>query len=50
MKVKVCSAIFIQVLHVLCLYWAHISGERLQDQWSSGSGILIVLPKISSFL
>ena len=28
-KVKVCSAIFNQVLYV--------SGERLQDQWSSGS-------------
>ena len=29
--VKVCSDIFIQVLYVLCLYEAQISGERLQD-------------------
>ena len=27
---------FIQVVYVLCLYWAQISGERLQDHWSSG--------------
>ena len=25
-----------QVLYVLCLYQAQISGERLQDIWSSG--------------
>ena len=31
--VKVCSAI----LYVLCIYKAQISGERLQDHWSSGS-------------
>ena len=35
-KVKICSAIFIQVLYVLCLYKAKISGEPLQDHWSSG--------------
>ena len=35
-KVKVCSVIFIQVLYVLCLYKAQISGERFQDHWSSG--------------
>ena len=38
-KVKVCSAIFIRVLYVLCLYKPQISGERLQDHWSSGSHI-----------
>ena len=27
---------FYQVLYVLCLYKAQISGERLQDHWSSG--------------
>ena len=36
MKVKVCSAIFTQVLYVLCLYLAQILGERLQDHWPSG--------------
>ena len=27
---------FFQVLYSLCLYEAQISGERLQDHWSSG--------------
>ena len=27
---------FLQVLYILCLYEAQISGERLQDHWSSG--------------
>ena len=36
MKVKVCSAIFIKDLYVVCLYEAQTSGERLQDHWSSG--------------
>ena len=31
---------FIQVLYVLCLYLAKLSGERLQDNWSSGSELL----------
>ena len=26
---------FFQVLYILCLYEAQISGERLQDHWSS---------------
>ena len=34
--VKVCSVIFNQVFYDLCLYKAQISGERLQDHWSSG--------------
>ena len=28
--------LFFQVLYILCLYEAQISGERLQDHWSSG--------------
>ena len=37
MKVKVIFDLyFYQVLYVLCLYKAQISGERLQDHWSSG--------------
>ena len=39
--VKVCSAMFIQVLYVLCLYKAQISGESLQDHWSSGKKKLV---------
>ena len=35
--VKVCSVLFIQVVYVLCLYKAKISGERLEDHWSSAS-------------
>ena len=27
---------FHQVLYDLCLYYAQISGDRLQDHWSSG--------------
>ena len=34
MKVKVCSVILIR----FCMIYA-ISGERLQDHWSSGSAI-----------
>ena len=26
----------------LCLYWAQISGERLQDHWSSGLKFIIM--------
>ena len=37
LKVKVISLPYIfKVLYVLCLRWAKISGERLQDHWSSG--------------
>ena len=37
MKVKVISLPYIfQVLYVLCFTNVKISGERLQDQWSSG--------------
>ena len=37
MKVKVISLLYIfQVLYVLCFTNVKISGERLQDQWSSG--------------
>ena len=39
--VKVCSAMFIKFLYVLCLYKAQISGERLQDHWSSGFKIAL---------
>ena len=36
-KVKVISLAYIfQVLYVLCFTNVNISGERLQDQWSSG--------------
>ena len=28
--------LFFQVLYILCVYEAQISGERLQDNWSSG--------------
>ena len=36
LKVKVIFLpCFFQVLYVLCLYEAQISGERLQDHWSS---------------
>ena len=28
--------LFFQVLYILCLYEAQISGERLRDHWSSG--------------
>ena len=35
-QVKVCSAIFIKDLYVVCLYKAQISSEGLQDNWSSG--------------
>ena len=28
--------LFFQVLYILCLYEAQISGERLQGHWSSG--------------
>ena len=28
--------VFFQVLYILCLYEAQISGERLQKHWSSG--------------
>ena len=34
-EVKVYSAIFNQILYVLCLYKTQISGVRLQDHWSS---------------
>ena len=37
LKVKVISLPYIiQVLYVLCFTNVKISGERLQDQWSSG--------------
>ena len=37
LKVKVISLTYIfQVLYVLCFTNVKISGERLQDQWSSG--------------
>ena len=37
LKVKVIFDLyFYQVLYVLCLYKAQISGERVQDLWSSG--------------
>ena len=47
LKVKVISLpnIF-QVLYVLCFRWAKISGERLQDHWSSGLLKLLPLRKI----
>ena len=35
-KIKVCSAISIQVLYVLCFYKAQVSCDRLQDDWSPG--------------
>ena len=34
--------LFFQVLYVLCLYEAKISGERLQDHWSSGLFLAIL--------
>ena len=38
LKVKVISLPYIfQILYVLCFTNVKISGERLQDQWSSGS-------------
>ena len=37
------SAFCNQVVYVLCLYWAQISGERLQDHWSSCFVIVIDL-------
>ena len=47
MKVKVISGLghfltlFFQVLYVLCFYQVQISGERLQDHWSSGYDIRV---------
>ena len=32
--------LFFQVLYILCLYEAQISGERLQDHWSSGINVV----------
>ena len=43
MTVKLCSAIVIRVLYVLCLYYAQISGERLQDHWSIAYLLLLQL-------
>ena len=41
LKVKVISLPYIfQVLYVLCFTRVKISGERLQDQWSSGFSML----------
>ena len=34
--------LFFQVLYILCLYEAQISGERLQDHWSSGFQLVSV--------
>ena len=33
---------FNKVLYVLCLYKAKISGECLQDHWSSGTQLLLI--------
>ena len=38
-----------QVLYILCLYEAQISGERLQDHWPSGYGFLFTLLGFFSF-
>ena len=38
--------LFFQVLYILCLYEAHISGERLQDHWSSGLNLQVTRPCI----
>ena len=38
--------LFFQVLYVLCLYMAQISGERLQDHWSSGFIFTFLAKKI----
>ena len=46
MIMKVCSVIFNQVLYDLCLYKAQISGEHLQDHWSSGSMAILQFPLI----
>ena len=48
LKVKVISLPYIfQVLYVLCFTNAKISGERLQDHWSSGLGLKVHLRQMS---
>ena len=51
-KVKVISLPYIfQVLYVLCFTNVNISGERLQDQWSSGLFLVpTVLTKLAIFV
>ena len=41
---------FIKDLYVVCLYKAQISGECLQDHWSSGLVILVDFQGISQFV
>ena len=50
LKVKVISLPYIfQVLYVLCFTKVKISGERLQDQWSSGyEDLMKTIFKLSS--
>ena len=42
MKVKVISLPYIFLFFMFCALHANISGERLQDHWSSGNWILFI--------